>query len=536
LSLQKEISNLLSFISANGYQIHPHAFIFLKNIDSNKMDIVQQVVKYKKKNKDNSVISINDLKIFYTVDYNDDVKKNQVIHGIKSSSIYRSINSPIINNENCITKDSFKIIFDSGEYINPGEGINGFTSLFNSRFIKSLKILSLRPDSKRINKIAFVKKNHNVNKQHNKSRSEYNFNQVENNKNFSLGGNSSVIAGLLMSKRSKRNSIELTIDDQTGILNTLAVTDEVMKIVSKLTLDQMVMLEIENKGMNYIIKNVVSPDIPDHIPNRGKTESYAALISDLHVGSKYFKEIEFLRFINWLNSSDNEIVNKIKFLCICGDLIDGVGIFPNQDKELKYNNIYKQMNHLTKLLEQIPDRIRVFVIPGNHDPGRRSLPQPALPIKDSEKLYSFKNFVMLGNPSFIELDGVKILMYHGQGLDDVIATIPGLSYSNPAEAMKILLKARHLSPIYGQRTPVSPELEDMMVISDVPEILHSGHVHVMDVQNYRGTLIVNSGTWQDQTPFQQTMGITPTPGIAILVNLATLRPFQINFNQEYVSM
>lgn len=534
MSIQKEISNVLSFISANGYQIHPNAFIFLKDIDSNLMNVVQQVVKYKKQNKDNSVISIDDLKIFNTSEYNYDVKKNKVKSNIKSSTIYKSINSSI-NDESYNLKDSFKVIFDSTKSINPGEGITGFSSLFNSRFTKSLKILSLRPDSKRINKIAFVKKNQKMNKQHTKTKSEYNFNQIENNTN-SFGTNSSVIAGLLMSKRSKRNSIELTIDDQSGIINILAVTDETMKIVSKLTLDQMVMLEIENKGVNYIVKNVYSPDIPDHIPNRSKTESYVVLISDLHVGSKYFKEIEFLRFLNWLNSSDNEIVSKIKFVCICGDLIDGVGIFPNQDKELKLNNIYKQINHLTKLLEQIPDRIQVFVIPGNHDPGRRALPQPAIPRKDSGKLYSFKNFVMLGNPSLLELDGVKILMYHGQGLDDIIATTPGLSYSNPADAMKILLKARHLSPIYGQRTPISPELEDMMVISDIPDILHSGHIHVMDVQNYRGTLIVNSGTWQNQTPFQQTMGITPTPGIAILVNLATLRPFQINFNQEYLSM
>ena len=75
------------------------------------------------------------------------------------------------------------------------------------------------------------------------------------------------------SKRSKRNSTELIIDDQTGIINTLAVTDETIKLVSKLTLDQMVMVEIENKGNNHIIKNVVSPDIPDHIPNKGKRES-----------------------------------------------------------------------------------------------------------------------------------------------------------------------------------------------------------------------------------------------------------------------
>ena len=42
--------------------------------------------------------------------------------------------------------------------------------------------------------------------------------------------------------------------------------------------------------------------------------------------------------------------------------------------------------------------------------------------------------------------------------------------------MKILLKSRHLSPIYGNRTPIAPESEDMMVIDDVPDIFHAGHV------------------------------------------------------------
>ena len=162
------------------------------------------------------------------------------------------------------------------------------------------------------------------------------------------------------------------IDDLTGIINTIALNEETIKLVSKLTLDQMVMLEIENKGINYVIKNVVSPDIPDHIPNKGKTDEYVVLISDLHIGSKYFNENEFIKFLNWLNSSsDNEIVSKIKFLCIGGDLIDGVGIFPNQEKELNDSPIYQQMCHLTNLLDQIPKKIQVFVIPGNHDLGRR---------------------------------------------------------------------------------------------------------------------------------------------------------------------
>jgi len=531
LSFQKEISNALSYITAQGYQIHPEAFNILKKLDSNIMEIIQKVVKFKKSHNDTNIILIEDIGNFCTIEISNELDnlttsdskfQDNTIETINEIQEYKIISTQKITTDKSNYRESFKIIYDSADYIDPEEGINGYISLFKSRFHQSLKILSTRPESKRINKISSIKRK--IKQKNN------NNNYLENN--ISLNGNTSIIAGLVMSKRSKKNNIELAIDDLTGIINTIALNEETIKLVSKLTLDQMVMLEIENKGINYVIKNVVSPDIPDHIPNKGKTDEYVVLISDLHIGSKYFKENEFIKFLNWLNSSsDNEIVSKIKFLCIGGDLIDGVGIFPNQEKELNDSTIYQQMFHLTNLLDQIPKKIQVFVIPGNHDLGRRALPQPAIPKKDSEILYSWKNFTMLGNPSYIELNGVKILMYHGQGLDDIIATIPGLSYSNPAEAMKILLKARHLSPIYGQRTPISPEKDDMMVITEVPDIFHSGHVHVMDVQNYRGTLIVNSGTWQDQTPFQQTMGIMPTSGIAIAVNLSTLRPFQIDFSQ-----
>jgi DNA polymerase II small subunit len=314
------------------------------------------------------------------------------------------------------------------------------------------------------------------------------------------------------------------------------VTEDTKKQASSLAMDSMVMLELENgKGVpGMVVKSIMSPDIPDHLPNRSKSESYAVLISDMHVGSKYFMEAEFLKFLEWLSSTDDDIVRKIKFLCIGGDLIDGIGIFPNQDKELVEMDAGKQMSHVVRLLAKVPKHIKMLVIPGNHDPGRRALPQPAIPKKDSfgDHLYGLENCTMLGNPAFVELNGVKLLMYHGQSLDDVIATTPGLSYSKPAEAMKVLLKARHLSPIYGERSPVAPEQEDMMVITEVPDIFHSGHVHVTDVQSYRGTLVVNSGAWQAQTKFQQTMGIMPTPGIAILVNLATLQPFLHDFTRQ----
>jgi DNA polymerase II small subunit len=466
----------------------------LKGLDVDVLKIIQEIIKMKKPTK-NAVIVVDDIKSLI------EPKKQE---------------GPI--------EQTCTVLIDPTPRVTTAEGVEGYTALFRSRFEKTMRILAQRPDSKRISKVSAVKQRVRMGKQ--VERDEKNLHGV---------ASSIIVAGLLMSKRTKKNEVELAIDDYTGILTAISTTEDAKKQASTLALDQMVMLELENgKGRpGLTIKSVMMPDIPDHLPNKSKSEAYAVLISDLHVGSKYFMKREFLRFLDWLSSSsDDDIVKKIKFLCLGGDLIDGIGIFPNQDKELLEIDAAKQMNHAAQLLAKVPKHIKVLVIPGNHDLGRRALPQPAIPRKDlGEQAYGLENCMMLGNPAFVELNGVKVLMYHGQSLDDIIATTPGLSYSKPSEAMKVLLKARHLAPIYGERTPIAPEQEDMMVITEVPDILHSGHVHVVDVQSYRGTLVVNSGAWQSQTKYQQTMGITPTPGMAVIVNLATLQPVVYDFNQ-----
>ncbi len=499
MAIQNEVFNALSYATSNGFQIHPDAFAMLKGLESDILKIVQDIIKTKRQSK-NSTILVEDIRIL--------LRPTKVEPGP--------------------SEQVSTVSMDPTPQVATGEGVEGYTALFRSRFEKSMRILSQRPESKRISKIALFKQN--MQSGSGKFNDEARARPIRN-------GPTTLVAGLLMSRRHKKNGIELAIDDYTGTVSVMAVTEDVKKQAASLALDQMVMLEVESggKGMkgNATVKNIVSPDIPDHLPNRSGSESYAVLISDLHVGSKHFMDSEFSRFLEWLSTSEDEVVSKIRFLCFAGDLVDGIGIYPNQDKELIELRAEKQMSRALELLARVPKHIRIFVIPGNHDPGRRALPQPSIPGNGlEEQLRRLDHCKMLGNPAMLELNGVKILMYHGQSLDDVIATTPGLSYAKPAEAMKMLLKARHLSPTYGARTPIAPEQEDMMVISEVPDILHSGHIHVVEMQNYRGTLIVNSGAWQRQTNFQQTMGITPTPGIAILVNLATLQPFIKDFNQN----
>jgi len=495
------VSIALIYAINKGYQVHPDAFAFLKSLDCDVEKIIKTIVDAKNKFKKKSPILIDDIKSVISRDLN-------------------RTDEPVITNTNTESNgESYKIIFDP-TYKIKSEDKKDFFKLFDSRYKKTLKILSIRSESRQIRKIKYIKDLRN------KSR----FSSLANENERGKFVDSVFVAGLIMLKRNRKNDVELVIDDTTGSIPVVCKTRELINEASTLVLDQMLMLEISLSKRNsndFVIKDIIFPDIPEHVSSKSGTESYVALISDLHVGSKYFMEKEFNDLLGWL-SSDDDFVRKIKFICIAGDIVDGIGVYPNQDRELIDININSQMSYAAALLQKIPKRMHVFLIPGNHDPGRRALPQSALTnLRDFQQL---ENFSIIGNPSLVELNKVKLLMFHGQSLDDVIATVPGLSYSKPVEAMKILLRSRHLSPIYGNRTPIAPESEDMLVIDDVPDVFHAGHVHTTQVGRYKGTLIVNSGAWQKQTKFQQTMGITPSPGICILVNLATLQSFKKDFN------
>ncbi|MEO9276826.1 MAG: DNA-directed DNA polymerase II small subunit [Nitrososphaera sp.] len=474
--MREEVSSAISYALSKGFQIHPDAFKILEKIDVKELqNVIKQIVREKAK-QNLFLINQSDLKMFIESDMDS------------------------------TTEDNHVILFDPTKKVTSAEGIDGFTALFTDRYSKLMKIMTQRSQSKKLTSIS----------------------NITNGKL----GEETYIAGLLMDRKIERDVTKLTIDDPTGSIEVLVFNKETQETANSLLMDQFLMASIASgKNGGFIVRELLVPDIPDHITNRSKTETYAVLISDLHVGSKYFLEKEFKEFVSWLSSPD-PIARKVRFVLVCGDIVDGIGIFPNQDKELLLMDVNEQMAKAAELLDKIPKHIKVFIIPGNHDPGRRALPQPAIPEKHNMHLWNRENFFMLGNPSLLELNGVRILMFHGQSLDDVVGTTPGLSYAQPARAMRALLRTRHLSPIYGKRTPIAPELEDFMVISDVPDIYHSGHIHVVDLDMYKGTLIVNSGAWQSQTPFQASVGINPTPGIAVIVNLATMKVFTRDFTEN----
>jgi DNA polymerase II small subunit len=111
----------------------------------------------------------------------------------------------------------------------------------------------------------------------------------------------------------------------------------------------------------------------------------------------------------------------------------------------------------------------------------------------------------------------------------MLTSAPGMSFDKPERAMELQLRCRHLAPEYGNRTSIAPSRVDHLVIEEPPDVFHSGHIHVFGHEQYRGTLIVNSGAWQSQTDYQERLGLKPTPGLLPVVNLQTLRLSVTNF-------
>ncbi|EGG41735.1 DNA polymerase II small subunit [Candidatus Nitrosarchaeum limnium SFB1] len=474
--MKKELTLALNYALNKGFQIHPNAFKFLENVDVKKLEkIIKEIVREKTKQK---LFQINQ----------DDL---EVYLGIK---------------EDQTLQNDHKITFDPTLKITTSEGVKGYNALFASRFSKLKRIISDRPESRMLKTITSVKS--------------------------AKSDDDVYVCGLVTSRITERNITKLVLEDPSGLFEGIVFDTELQKVAGSLLNDQFIMARIGvGKNSGYIIKDLISPDIPDQATNRSETETYAVFLSDLHIGSKYFMEEEFTEFVSWLSSPD-PIARKIRFVLIGGDLVDGVGIYPNQDKELVCQTIEEQLKKVEELIDRVPNYIKIFIMPGNHDPGRRALPQPAIPKKYNSGLWERENVFMVGNPAVVSLNGVKVMMFHGQSIDDIVKTTPGLSYDKPTNVMKHLLRARHLSPIYGSQTPIAPEIEDLMVIDEIPDIFHVGHVHRAELDMYKGILLINSGSWQKQTPFQASVGMTPNPGIALMVNLKTFKVYHENYNSN----
>ncbi|MDR3282184.1 MAG: DNA-directed DNA polymerase II small subunit [Candidatus Methanoplasma sp.] len=371
--------------------------------------------------------------------------------------------------------------------------INDFAAYFRNRFYTLKKIIESRRD--------FGKAAPTINKA------------------FSLGRDTKIIGMVYSKKETKNGHVTIALEDEDGtctvlinkdspLIKEVFVNDEVIGVSGKPSM----------KGDLFIAEEIFRPEVP--AANRwAPSDSVAkvAFLSDIHIGSHTFLRRQWTDMMSWLKSYAYD--SDLDYLILPGDSVDGIGIFPGQDKELDEMDIYRQYAELGEYLKEVPDHIKIVMQPGNHDAVRLAEPQPALTEAFTQSFDS--NIMLAGNPISMKIEGRTVVSYHGKGIDDWVASVRGMSYDDPVRVMKEMLDRRHLCPMYGGRTALAPEKKDYLVMDRVPEIFVSGHVHGAGWMNYKGVKMINASSWQSQTEFQRMHNFNPDPAVMPVVHLGT---------------
>jgi len=211
--------------------------------------------------------------------------------------------------------------------------------------------------------------------------------------------NISVIVLISGKRITKNKNILLEVEDLTG--TGLALINhnkpELYEKAKDIVMDEIVGLKCSGSREMLFVNDIVWPNAAIYEKKKSEKECYALFTSDLHVGSDRFLEENFLKFIDWINGKINhkEEVNKIKYLFIVGDTVDGVGIYPGQENLLAIKDIKKQYEKLAELLGKIRKDIRIVMCPGQHDAVRVAEPQPVIGDDYASPLYKLKNLTLV---------------------------------------------------------------------------------------------------------------------------------------------
>lgn len=392
--------------------------------------------------------------------------------------------------------------------------VKDFTKHFRVRYQQLQKILMLRPELQ-----------HNL---------------TSINK---LGSDRSSVSliGIVSEKRvTKNKNIIISFEDLTGKVNVLVKFESnerergkqtTFSIAEDLQLDDIIGIKGSGNKDMVFGREIFFPDSFLLEKTKFNEDVRVAFLSDVHCGSDRHLNKSLEKFLEWMNS-DNEDALKIKYLFFVGDNVDGVGIFPGQENSLNLKSMETQYELLASYLNRIPKRVTIFLCPGQHDASRVAEPQPPISRRYARALYEIDNLILVNNPSVIKLcegqNEFKILMYHGGSIHHFINEIKELrmmkAHQCPAKAVKEMLKRRHLAPSHGINRSlvyVPGGEKDPLVIDEVPDVLCTGEVHRLDVDNYNGVLIITGSCWQYQTPFEEKIGNLPDYAKVPVLNLRT---------------
>ena len=441
-------------------------------------------------------------KFFINVSISVEVKSETTIDSpLRVRSPVKIISSPVLASQKLTVKD--------------------FVKHFRNRYVFLKGLLQQRTELENLTSIDKINNNH---------------------KNFS-------IIGIVTNKSvTKNKNIILEVEDLTDRAKLLINQnrEEVYNKSKEIMLDDVIGFKCSGTKDFLFVNDLFYPDSFIREKHRSEQEEYAIFVSDFHVGSGNFLKNNFEKFISWLNGEgcDNEqkeLINKIKYMFVVGDTIDGVGIYPGQEKDLAIKDIKEQYVQLAEYYKKIPEHITIIQCAGQHDAVRVAEPQPPVGEDFAEPLFQFKNLYLVSNPSLVEICGnkdkvgIKVLMYHGASMHPVENEIEELRVQrasfNPTKIVKHLLLRRHLAPSHGSMVYIPDKDNDSMLIKEVPDIMATGDLHRTDIDKYHDIMLISCSCWQSMTAFEEKVGNKPDPCKVPILNLKTFSIKILDFSE-----
>lgn len=382
--------------------------------------------------------------------------------------------------------------------------VKSFTTYFRNRFLQMRDVLQNHPQLPQLTSI----------------------NKISGNRQ-----NFSIIGMIYEKKITKNKNLLLSVEDLTGRISILINKDkeELCALAEDLPLDSIIGLKGSGTREIIFANEIVLPDTYLSTRKNSPHDENVLFIGDIHYGSKLFLEESFSKLIEYINGEDPD-AKKIKYVFIVGDIVAGIGNYPNQENDLIIHSLEEQFCKIAEVLKKIRSDVQIIISPGNHDGVRIMEPQPIFDDKFAWALHDMKNVTLTGNPSSINIgakksfSGFDVLTYHGYSFfyyaGNINSLIKNKAAHKPEIIMKYLLKHRHLAPTHSS-TQYYPFEDDALFIKQVPDILVTGHLHKSSVSYYNNILLVSISTWESLTDYMEKVGSKPDFCKVPMFNLKT---------------
>ncbi|HKS59560.1 MAG TPA: hypothetical protein VJS68_02140, partial [Thermoplasmata archaeon] len=198
------------------------------------------------------------------------------------------------------------------------EPLAAYSAMFNSRFRSLSRMMRGRPDLPDLRPIGEALTSH---------------------------GTVSLLGMIRSVRRSpEKHHLILQLEDESGVIDLLIPRDQPL---SRETLvpDEVVGLTVQlpkERGRLAIVRHLVRPEVAGaRAAHRSDRPRRVMFLSDLHIGSRSFLSEPWERLAAFLHGKEGDaaLARSITEIVIAGDLVDGIGIYPNQERDLAIQDI-----------------------------------------------------------------------------------------------------------------------------------------------------------------------------------------------------